>query len=439
MKLNRSAILFYAQLLVIVTLPFHLLASSYAIVILLIVFLYSLFKSTSFRKEVWTSFLSNNVAQALVLLFVAYTLSTLLHPLIDSDKTFRFSAIEKKLSFLIFPFLLANIRGYDKKQILIFFYVYIIVIVSSTLIALSAGLYNTISSGSLHFYDSENQVVYNNFMYHRLSSYVGIHAVYYAEYVLLSFIMWVSFCYNNFINWPIKRRILAILLGSYLIGIMFLLESAAILIILLAIIIMFTIYYLYKAKDRISMRMKIAIVVVGAFFVIVLADRAITKIGSKAEFFTYDLSQPGGGEWNGINLRLAKWNVAKLAIKDNWLIGVGPGNTTPTLDGYYEKVGFSYALQQHYNPHNQFLQTFLALGIVGVLILILVFFVSIRHSLNKKDSVMFLFVISYLLFSMSESTLAVNKGIVFFSFFLSFFSYLTYKSSDYFNVSKYNS
>jgi O-antigen ligase len=439
MKLSRSVILFYAQLLVIITLPFHLLASSYAIVILLIVFLYSLFQSTSFRKEVWSSFRSNKVTQALVLLFVAYTLSTILHPLIDSAKTFRFSAIEKKLSFLIFPFLLANIRGYDKKQIQKIFCVYIVVIVSSTLIALSAGLYNTIYSGSLHFYDSGNQVVYNNFMYHRLSSYVGVHAVYYAEYVLLAFIMWVSFCYNNFLNWSIKRRVLATLLGLYFIGIMFLLESAAILIILLAIIIMFTIYYLYKAKDRISIPMKLAVVVAGVFFVMILADRAVNKIGSKAEFFTYDLSQPGGGEWNGINLRLAKWNVAALAIKDNWLVGVGPGNTTPTLDGYYEKVGFSYALQQHYNPHNQFLQTFLALGVVGVLILIIVFFVSIRYSLNKKDSVMFLFIISYLLFSMSESTLAVNKGIVFFSVFLSFFSYLPYKSSDYFNASKYNS
>ncbi|MEQ9660213.1 hypothetical protein, partial [Fulvivirga sp.] len=161
--------------------------------------------------EVWSSFRSNKVTQALVLLFVAYTLSTILHPLIDSAKTFRFSAIEKKLSFLIFPFLLANIRGYDKKQIQKIFCVYIVVIVSSTLIALSAGLYNTINSGSLHFYDSGNQVVYNNFMYHRLSSYVGVHAVYYAEYVLLAFIMWVSFCYNNFLNWSIKRRVLATL------------------------------------------------------------------------------------------------------------------------------------------------------------------------------------------------------------------------------------
>jgi len=438
MKLTRSIILFYAQLLVIVTLPFHFLASSYAIGILLLVFLYSLFKSSSFRKETWSSFLSNKIAQLLVLIFVAYVSSTILHQIIDSDKTFQLAAIEQRLSFFIFPFLFANIKAYNNKQIQKFFYVYIIIIVSSTLIALSAGLYYTISSGSIYFYDSGRQVVFNNFMYHRLGDYVGIHAVYYAEYVLLAFIMWVSFSYYHFLNWSIKLRSLAILLTIYFIGVLFLLKSAAILIILLVIVGLFTTYYLYKAKEIISIPMKLLIAVIAVFFVMILADRAISKIGAKADFFTYDLSQPGGGEWNGINLRLAKWHVAKLAIKDNWLIGVGPGKTISTLDTYYEKVGFTYALQLHFNPHNQFLHTFLTLGIIGIIILIVVFSVSIRHSLNKKDFVMFLFIISFLLFSISESTLAVNKGIVFFSIFLCFFSYLPKKSSYYLNASKYN-
>jgi O-antigen ligase len=275
-------------------------------------------------------------------------------------------------------------------------------------------------------------------MYHRLGDYLGVHAVYYAEYVLLAFIMWVSYSYYHFLNWSIKLRSLAILLGIYFIGVMFLLKSAAILIILLAIIGLFAAYYLYRAKEIISIPMKLLIAAISILVVVILADRAISKIGSKADLFTYDLSQPGGGEWNGINLRLAKWHVAKLAIKDNWLIGVGPGNTIPTLDIYYEKVGFAYALQLHYNPHNQFLHIFLTLGIIGILILIVLFSVSIRHSLNKKDLVMFLFIISFLLFSITESTLAVNKGIVFFSIFLCFFSYLPKKSSYYLNASKYN-
>jgi len=438
MKPSRSVILFYAQLLVIFTLPFPLLASSYAIVILLLVFLYSLIKSASFRQQIWSSFLSNKIAQVLVVLFIVYAFSTIIHPIIDSDRTFRFSAIEKRLAFFALPFLFANIKAYDNDQILKFFYIYIIVIVSSTLVALSSGLYYTISSGSNYFYDSEKQVLFNNFMYHRLGSYVGMHAVYYAEYVLLAFIMWVSFSYYHFLNWSIKRRSLAILLAIYFLGVMFLLKSAAILIILLVIVALFTVYYLYKAKDVISIRMKLLIAVIGIFVVVTLADRAISKIGSKADFFTYDLSQPGGGEWNGINLRLAKWHVAKLAIKDNWVIGVGPGNTTSTLDTYYEKVGFTYALQLHYNTHNQFLQTFLALGMLGVLILFVLFSIAIWHSLNKKDSVMFLFIISFLLFSISESTLTVNKGIVFFSIFLCFFSYLPEKSSYYLNASKHN-
>lgn len=421
MKLDRQSIIFYSQLLVIVTLPFHFLASSYTIGILMLVFFYSVFKSNSFREEVWSSFSSHKIAQIFVLIFIVYVGSTLLHLFLDHDNTIQSASIEQRLSFLIFPFLFANIRSYKPKQIKSFFRVYIGSIVASTFIALSIGLYYTISTNSLYFYDSGKQVVFNNFMYHRLGSYVGMHAVYYAEYVLLAFIMWVNYSYYHFSKWNIKFRLLAILLGIYFVGVIFLLKSATILLVLLSIICFFTIYFLYKEKERIGRPKKIIIGIMGILLVIILGNQAISKIGSKADFFTYDISQPGGGEWNGINLRLAKWDVAKLAIKDNWLIGVGPGNTVSTLDTYYEKVGFTYALQLHYNPHNQFLHTFLTLGIIGVLLLTVLFLLSILTSAKKKDSVMFLFIISFLLFSLSESTLAVNKGIVFFSIFLCFF------------------
>ena len=100
---------------------------------------------------------------------------------------------------------------------------------------------------------------------------------------------------------------------------------------------------------------------------------------------------------------------------------------------FYKKVGFNYALSLHYNPHNQFLHTFLTLGVFGVTLLIYLFWTSLVSSIRKKDVIMLLFLISFLLFSMSESTLSVNKGIVFFSVLLSFFSYLPKKSSYYLN------
>jgi O-antigen ligase len=251
----------------------------------------------------------------------------------------------------------------------------------------------------------------------------------------LSFIIWVGYCHKNFQGWHLKNRIGAVLVGFYLVAVIFLLKSAAVSIILIITISLFIAYYLYKAKEQLSKKVLIPIVVIGAILVSALAMRAVGKIGSKASYFSYDLSQPGGGEWNALNLRLAKWNVAKTAISDHWVLGVGPGNLVTTLDKYYKNIGFDYALQLHYNPHNQFLHTFLLLGIGGAILLILTFGAYFIQSIKKKDSIMLLFILSFTLFSMSESTLAVNKGIVFFAVFLTFLSYLPNKSSYYFHDS----
>lgn len=431
MSQGENKMVFYGQLLVIASLPFHFLISSYAIGLLLLAFIFQFFKSASFRKKTWASFSSNRIAQLLALGFIVYVSSVLIHYSSYTNSNIPSAAIEKKLSFLIFPFLLSNIKYYTSHQTKILFKTYFISILASSLIALMVGVYYTISTGSLYFYSADTAVVYNNFMYHRLGSYVGIHAVYFAEYVLLAFIICVSYSYYNFSTWNFKTKFLSILLGAYLIAIIFLLKSAAILLILLVIISLMIVYHLYKSKDHISRSSKIIIAIVGLLLVGTLSYRAIDKIGSKASFFSYDISQPGGGEWNAINLRIAKWHVAKQAIAEHWALGVGPGNTISTLDYYYKKAGFDYALQLHYNPHNQFLHTFLTVGVLGVSLLITIFTISLIQAIKKKDSIMMLFIISFMLFSMSESTLAVNKGIVFFTLFLSLFSYLPKKTSDY--------
>lgn len=425
--------LFYAQLLVVASLPFHFLISSYAIGLLILLFLIEIIRYKGFRISVIKSFKENKVAILLALLFLMYVASTLIHYRSYAGDSVETAALEKKLSFLLFPFLFANFANADHNKVRITLEVFVASILISTFFALCDGLYQTLSTGSLYFYDKDKSVLFNNFMYHRLGSYVGMHAVYFAEYILLAFIIVVSYSYYHFPYWNLKKRLFSVFVGLYLIGVIFLLKSAAVLIILLIIISLFSAYYLYRARKHVSNLLKWSIPFITIVLVAVLAYRAIDKIGQKAGFFTYDFSEPGGGNWNAINLRLAKWDVAQMAIKDHWLLGVGPGNIISTLDTYYERVGFDYALQLHYNPHNQFLHTLLTLGIAGFLVLSTIYFLAIIKSLKKQDSVMFLFLVSFLLFSMSESTLAVNKGIVFFSVFLTFFSYLPQKVSYYLN------
>ena len=431
MKLNRK-LFFYSQLFIIASLPVHFLISSYAIIISIVLFLWCL-ADPEFRDEIWSNLKSNQTAVLFLTFFLIYPLSLLIHWNDYEDFSPGKTEIEKKLVYLIFPFIFANIVRYDSHRVKKLFGVFVFSVVASTFFALLIGLYFTLTTGSLYFFDETKGVVFNNFMYHRLGSYIGIHAVYLAEYSLFALTLVAYYLIKNFHSLPRKQKIKLGLIIIYLLLIIILLKSAAILIILLAITLVFTSNYLIKNHNTISVKLKGLISIFTLALVVALGLIAFNKIGSKASYFEYDLSEPGGGNWNSINLRLAKWNAATSAVADNWLIGVGPGNTETTMDNKYRELGFEYALQLHYNPHNQFLHTFLTVGIPGIVIFILLLISLFKESIIKKDILFFIFLISMGLFSISESVLAVNKGIVFFTSFATIFSYLPKRLGDYLN------
>jgi O-antigen ligase len=136
-----------------------------------------------------------------------------------------------------------------------------------------------------------------------------------------------------------------------------------------------------------------------------------------------DRIESGENNWNPINIRLAILENSLELIQDHWLLGVGPGNMREVLDTYYTKNNFSFGMLNNLDPHNQFLHTFINLGIVGVIVLLLLVISLAFYSVKNRDPLLATLLMIFILFSISASTLSVNKGIMFFSFF---FIYLTY-------------
>ncbi len=68
--------------------------------------------------------------------------------------------------------------------------------------------------------------------------------------------------------------------------------------------------------------------------------------------------------------RLQIWQVVgqSLAENTNWLVGVGTGGVQNALHRHYCLVGIGYCHLQ-YNPHNQFLEFWLQMGILGLLLM----------------------------------------------------------------------
>lgn len=122
---------------------------------------------------------------------------------------------------------------------------------------------------------------------------------------------------------------------------------------------------------------------------------------------------------NGIYSRMLSWECSWQQIKNAVFIGSGTNNTSQLLTDCYEKKIGNEAVQvvEAYNAHNQFLQTALDLGYVGLLVLLLIYARMLYVSIKKKDMLLLFFFIIMSLFGMTESFLIRQWGIVFFVFF----------------------
>jgi O-antigen ligase len=67
-----------------------------------------------------------------------------------------------------------------------------------------------------------------------------------------------------------------------------------------------------------------------------------------------------------------------------------------------------------YNFHNQYIQTFAELGIIGFLILVFMLFLNIKNAFAKKDFLHIAFAITMIMLFLSESFFCRQRGIVFF-------------------------
>lgn len=73
-------------------------------------------------------------------------------------------------------------------------------------------------------------------------------------------------------------------------------------------------------------------------------------------------------QWNGANIRLAIWKCGWELGSAHWLTGVQLGDKQDSLMGKYREKGFTFALQNKRNMHNNYLDIFCAFGVVGMVL-----------------------------------------------------------------------
>jgi O-antigen ligase len=129
----------------------------------------------------------------------------------------------------------------------------------------------------------------------------------------------------------------------------------------------------------------------------------------------------------GNNERLVVWKASLEVIRKNPVFGAGTGDVIDELKSEYKRENKQVAFSMRLNSHNQYLQTWIATGFAGFLILVLMLVIPAWLAILKRDFLYFSFLVVFALNMLVESMLEVQTGVVYYAFFNTlFFAALSY-------------
>jgi len=141
-----------------------------------------------------------------------------------------------------------------------------------------------------------------------------------------------------------------------------------------------------------------------------------------------------GDYFNGLQFRLLQWRFVPEILTENgrWWIGISPGDAQSYLnEKYLSKNMYSGDSAKGtrgylvYNTHNQFLQTLLQTGIIGLVVLFATCLCMLKMAIEQKSRLTIFITIALLAWLFAESPFETQYGIMIFTFFPMLFTSMT--------------
>ncbi len=321
-----------------------------------------------------------------------------------------FFNLQVKLSLLIFPVLFFGSNYLYKANYKIF----LLSFVTGCFIISSIYL-----SRAFYFYLADNC---NLFFYYDLS--IFEHPTYLSMYLAFAIaILFYLIASNKFKNKSTFKILFQFLIVFFSVMIFLLSSKAGI---ICGFIVLFSTLLLRIIKSRKLFPKILLLTSVVLLFIFALkynfrfkaVENVIKNAQSEISITTVESS----------SIRILIWKVSLELIKDNFLIGVGTGDVKDELMEKYKTKEIISAESKQLNVHNQFLETFVGLGIIGFIILTLLFVIPFIAGIKEKNILLILFLIIVGFNLLFESMLNRQAGVVFFAFF---YSFLVFVKPDY--------
>ncbi len=358
------------------------------------------------KEKLYKNFFSQ--WKSLLFLGSYYLLSVISFILFSENEHEGIKDLETKASFLIFPLFFYLSRDRIKTKML--FYSLLSFAISNLILALyvwglifNEGIMNLLERDT--YYHPVFRAIFGDTL--------GIHLPYLG--LLFGFSI-IIFVYT--IATKLKRNSHKLLLSF---GIMVLLVSMFIFSARMAIfatIMALSFYYIsreWKNKRRIIVFFGLCSVLIFSLSLLPPIKRRIDSL-KNIEFKLPDASQKA----HQVNFRYGVYYCSKNILEEHWLLGLGQGSVQDMLDKCYDNFdykGFDNFKVQKYNSHNQYLNEWMTHGILGLLF----FLFYLGYCFRSGDLLYKSFILLFSIALLTENLFEREVGVVFFSFFNTFF------------------
>jgi O-antigen ligase len=402
----------------IVTLPFSIRINSLSIILLSLAWILH----GSFKDKI------SRLNKPLFFLFISLYLIHVMGLLWTSNLRQGFWELEKKLSLFVLPIIFATTQRLsteDKNKILKYF---VFSCVAASLVCLCFAFYRTVNTGAFFEFDPLSNYTTYYFFYDGLSN-VLLQSMYFSLYVVFAIFIVLRKIVKDWNLLSRPKLTLHLALAGYLFMFMFLLSTRIMTFAFLFIIVCYLIFEVVIVRRKIIAGVFFSLLIVATtfgviYFIPTVKQRFQELVDSSYSFKNDpDNNKNLAGKLDGVKMRMAKWYFALEAGKDSWLFGKGTGDDEDALLATYLKNNFMEGYIPKYNAHNQYLQTWLGLGVFGLFILLSNLIFPLYLALKQKQFLYLVFLILILFLCATESMLCRQYGVVFYSYFNSFFAF----------------
>jgi O-antigen ligase len=335
-------------------------------------------------------------------LLFAFFILTVISAIFSENKAQGLFAIEVKLSVFLFPWLL-------------FCFYWPTEILKRCVVAFVSGCFfaSVYLITRAFYYSLNGQPEY--FFYTLFSDL--IHASYFAMYLILAIVIVILF-YRKWFSTQKTIVYSAYFFVAVFVVTVFLCSSK------LGIISFFLampLLALYLLKRRLNTK-TIIVVLLSVFVLLFSASVVFPGSFSRLKAITSVSANPDKTSSESTAVRILIWEQAIRLIGEHPLAGTGVGDVNDDLYKAYGQQGITGALEHKLNAHNQYLQTYIGMGIGGFILICLLTIGQLIKAIWKKNFLLFMFALIVSLNFLVESMLQTAAGILFFAFFVCVFN-----------------